>query len=270
MKKIIIWLQSFIIGFAKITPGVSGSVLAISFNLYDEGINAISNFFKDIKNNFKFLLFTGSGVFLGIIFGSKIINFLLKHYYLPTMFFFLGTILGGIKPIYLHVKKKLLPKNITFMIVIVILLIVIYMFVPKNNQIFKLPIFFIYIIIGFIDALTMIIPGISGTAILISLGFYPLLLECFSSFTNLNLLLINFNKVLFYLIGLIIGTIFTSKLINIFKNKYCEKYYLTIFILSISSILLLLKNINFINLQNTFLITFILFILGYKLSSSFE
>ena len=270
MKKIIIWIQSFIIGLAKITPGVSGSVLAIVFNLYDDGINAISNFFKDIKTNFKFLLFTGSGVFLGIVFGSKIINFLFSHYYLPTMFFFLGTILGGIKPIYLHVKKKLSYQNITFMILIIIFLILIYIFIPKNSQFFKLSMFLIYIIIGFIDALTMIIPGISGTAILISLGFYPLLLECFSSFTNLNLLFINFNKVSFYLIGLIIGTFFISKLISIFRDKFNEKYYLTIFILSISSILLLLKNIDFTNLFNYFFITFILFILGYKLSSSFE
>ena len=52
----ILFFKSFIIGIAKIIPGVSGAMLAVNFSIYDKLINAITNFFSDKKNNLKFLL----------------------------------------------------------------------------------------------------------------------------------------------------------------------------------------------------------------------
>ena len=51
-----LFIKAFIIGIAKIIPGVSGAMLAVSFSIYDKLINSITNFFDDKKNNLKFLL----------------------------------------------------------------------------------------------------------------------------------------------------------------------------------------------------------------------
>ena len=70
MNSIKLIIKGFFIGLAKIIPGVSGAVLAILFGLYDKAIDAITNFFNDKKGNFYFLLYTGLGVLVAILFGS--------------------------------------------------------------------------------------------------------------------------------------------------------------------------------------------------------
>ena len=66
-------LKSILIGIGKIIPGISGSVIAMTMGLYEPIINAISNFFKSPKENFLFLFKVFLGIFLAIIFGSKIL-----------------------------------------------------------------------------------------------------------------------------------------------------------------------------------------------------
>ena len=271
MKKIILWIQSFMIGLAKITPGVSGSVLALSFGLYDRGIEAISCFFKDIKSHSKFLLFTGSGIFCAIVFGSQMISFLLQYYYIPTMFFFIGTIVGGIKPLWKQIKIDLSIKNITFMIVIVIIILVLSRCITPNVSFLQLPSFVLYMLVGIIDAATMIIPGISGTAIMMSLGLYPILLSCFSSFIHWSLIYSNLPKLVFYILGLMIGAFIVSLIMNYLFSHYRKTTYIGIFFLSLLSMLMLVKDLVFaFSWQPIFLLSITLFFLGYKMSRYFE
>ena len=67
---ILLFIKGFIVGCGKIIPGVSGGMLAIIFGIYDKGINAIANFFKDVKSNTKFLFIVGLGFVLSIIMRS--------------------------------------------------------------------------------------------------------------------------------------------------------------------------------------------------------
>ena len=111
MKSLILIIKGFFIGIAKIIPGVSGALLAITFNLYEEGLNAITNFFDNPKKNLFFLLKVGFGIILGIIIFSKVITYFFKYYYFLTMFFFIGLIGGGIIPI---IKKNKSKNKICF------------------------------------------------------------------------------------------------------------------------------------------------------------
>ena len=74
-------LKGIIIGVGKIIPGFSGSVVMISFGLYDKAILAITNFFKDVKNNGLFLLNLGIGIIIGIVLFSNVINYFISNYY---------------------------------------------------------------------------------------------------------------------------------------------------------------------------------------------
>lgn len=266
-----IFIQSFIIGLAKVMPGVSGSVLAISFGLYEKGIEAISMFFRYPKKYFGFLFVTGSAVFIAMICGSTIISFLLKYYYLPVMLLFLGTILGGIVPIGSMMKSKLSISNLFFMVIVLILFIGLMSIPITKTTIFQAPSFVIYFLIGLIDAATMVIPGISGTAILIVLGLYPLMLECLSSFTNSSFFLTNISHLIPYLLGLALGIYVVSLLMNYLFHRFPIKTYCMIFMLSISSVLLLVKELFSRNYQvHEVILGTILFFIGLKVSTIFE
>ena len=75
------FLKGILIGVAKIIPGLSGSVLMISFNLYDKAIDSITNFFKDIKANFLFLANLSIGIIIGIVIFSNILNYFINNYF---------------------------------------------------------------------------------------------------------------------------------------------------------------------------------------------
>ena len=94
-----LFLKGIIIGIGKIIPGVSGSMLAISMGIYQRMIDSINNFFKDIKKNSMFLLKIGIGVLISIVFFSNIILKCLNNYYIITIFFFIGLIIGSFEDI---------------------------------------------------------------------------------------------------------------------------------------------------------------------------
>lgn len=225
-------IKGFIVGLGKIIPGVSGSMLAMTLGIYEQVIEAITNFFSNIKENSKLLVNFGFGVFLAIIFFSKLILFCLNNYYFETMYLFLGLILGTIIPFTKNLKINLKT------IIIFFLTLSIMLFFTSNNSLSNfyfngsLIHYFYLIFLGMIDALTSIVPGISGTAIFMLLGSYELVLNILGNPINIMFLI--------YSLGMIFGIIFTSYLMNyLLKNKREETYSL-IFAFMISSILILL------------------------------
>lgn len=267
-NNIILILKGLIIGFAKIIPGVSGAMLAITLNVYEKALESISNFFNNMFNNIKFLGLLGIGLLISMILGSNIINYLFNNFYLPTMLLFIGLILGGLKEI--KVKNIKTKKNIIFFLLP--LLIVLFLCTIKTNSkdmVFQMNIYtyLILFLIGIIEAITMVIPGISGTAIMLILGCYRPMLKIWANILNINEILTNVVFLLPFMVGVIFGIIIIAKIMNYLLKKYSEQTYSAILGFSIGSVLLLLLNTfkssyNFSEL----IIGLILLILGYKLS----
>lgn len=254
--------KGIIIGIGKIIPGVSGSVLAISMGIYDKLINSVNSFFKEPKKNFKFLCQIGIGVIISVIFFSNIIISCLNKYYLITMFFFIGLIVGSLNDIKINIEKKYNYLTIiSFIIVTIFGLISINNEVDITNNFFN---FLFFILVGFIDALTMIIPGISGTATLMMIGAYNTLIETFSTVLDFNLLTTNI-KILFpFGIGMIFGIIFTVKLVSFLFKNYKSKTYNIIYGFTISTIFLMaLRCINSSYNLTMLILGFIAFIIAF-------
>ena len=232
--------KGFIVGLGKIIPGVSGSLIAVSLGIYEKSIECISHFFKDVRNNLYFLGLIGIGVVLAVILGSKVIILLINNFYLPTMFLFIGLIAGGIPDLLKEKKNKsildVLLIIISFSIVLIIgLLGTTLNFNPTKNA----SSLFIISGIGFIDAVTMVIPGISGTAIFI---------------------------LLFFAFGLVLGIILVSKFMNYCFKNYKDSIYMIIIGFSLSSVYMMfsetLKNTNSVS---TIIFGIIMMLFGYKL-----
>lgn len=264
MNNLKLFFYGLLIGLGKIIPGVSGSVIALSLGVYEKAINCINNYFKDIKNNSRYLFPLSIGILVSIIFSSKIVINLLNNYYVPTILLFLGLILGGINDICKHTSKRYIHITIiSFTLPLIISLL------SNNNElIFKSYIyeFIFYIIIGIIDAVCMILPGISGTAILMMIGCYQMLMEVLSNLTHINQLINNIKIIIPFLIGLTIGIIITIKLVNyLFKKHYTKTYNIILGFLLSSITYMFITTLKYNYTINQILIGFILFIIGYNL-----
>lgn len=226
--------KGIIIGIGKIIPGVSGSMLAISMGIYQKLIYSVNNFFKCPKKNFKFLFKIVLGIIISIVFFSNLILKCLNNYYVPTIFLFIGFIIGGLTDL----KKKINTKHnyiviISFLIVTFLGIINMDNTININNNFLNI-IYFLFI--GIVDAITMVIPGISGTATLMMLGAYEKIMELYSNIFNLSLIFYNLKILIPYVIGMMLGIMGTVKLIQFCFNNYKEKTYSIITGFSFSTI----------------------------------
>ena len=261
-KNVILFLKGIIIGIGKIIPGVSGAMLAISLGVYEQLIAAMANIFKDTKANFKFLLIIGSGIILSIMLSSNVIVYCLDSYYLLTMLLFIGMIVGCTPSIFKMAKKNITSKNIILMLIPFIIMLLLSLF---SNKEFNIQSNFInFVLIGFLESLTMIVPGISGSAILMILGVYETIINSLTSFKNLDILIP-------FIIGIGLGTITLSKIFDILFKKYNISCYYVILGFTIASIFILLGNIFVISYSFNELFKGILFLIlgifiSYKLN----
>lgn len=236
MKTIMLILKGFIIGIAKIIPGVSGAVLAISMGLYDKAINSITEFTNDIKNNTLFLLPLALGVLTAMVIGAKIVTYFLTNHYIVTMLFFIGLITGSIKTIYNKTnknKRSIILAISSFIIMSLLSISNIDNIYIKTNTIID---YIIYFTSGIIEAIGTVIPGLSSTALLMIIGTYNSILDMISNITSF----INLPLLIFYSIGLLLGIILLSLFVNYMFKKRSTDTYSCIFGIIISSILLLL------------------------------
>lgn len=255
-------LKGFIIGIGKIIPGVSGALLAINMGVYERMINAITNFFSSPKDNFKTLFLLGIGIISSIIFFSSIILYLLNNYYNYIMIFFLGLIVSST---YKYAKDiKYSWKRIIFVIIFSLLIVLLPS--SQNNYIIKenFSSYIMFFISGVIEIFTSIVPGISGTAMLMNLGMYNHILNLISMLYNVTYVLDNLGYYISYGLGMFVSLTITLSLINYMFSK--KKYIMEIIILSLSigSIILLF---NFISMELSLIFFGLLFIglfLGYK------
>lgn len=271
-ENIVLFIKGIIIGIGKIIPGVSGSVLAILLGVYDKGVYALSHLQTEFRKNLFFLCKVGLGIFVSIVLGSQFVLSLLEHYYLVTMLLFCGLISGTV-PI---LKKKGSKRGKTnySITILVFILFTLFSFVKfQNVQMieYRGQDFFYLIVVGFIEAATMIIPGISGTAILMLMGVYELILTMFSHLFSLSYIQYNLFIICPFLIGIIIGFLTITKLVYFCMEKYKEKTYAAILGFSLSSLFLLfLKTFQVKGSLLEYTIGICLFLCGFVISMHFE
>lgn len=261
-------IKGIIIGIAKIIPGLSGAVLMISFNLYDRAIESITCFFSNPKKNFIFLANLGLGIILGIVLFSKILVFFITNYYLYTTSLFLGLIAGGLPVIY-----KKVPKRLNYLILVLISFALIFSlsflsndndYVLKNTYI-DLIFFFMA---GILEAVGTVIPGISSTALLMLMGVYNHYLVILSGLLNISYLYDTLRFIIPFSIGMIMGIIIISIIINYLFKYFKEITFSLILGIAIASIVMLGKQmVPFIKNFNQLLIAFLFLFLGYIITN---
>ena len=211
------------IGVAMIIPGVSGGTLAVLLNIYDKLIGAISNILKDFKNSVKVLAPILLGAVVAVVAAYFPLKFALKHAPFPTVMLFAGLMLGSCPKMVKDGMKNGFKKLDILSFVLPLLLVIGICFIPNLGSAdlsANMPVYgyFLLIFIGMIASCALVVPGISGSMLLLILGYYNEILDTVSllktDFGHAILVLLTFA------VGIIIGFFSIAKLMKYLLNKF--------------------------------------------------
>ncbi len=225
------FLKGAIIGLANVVPGVSGGTLAIIFNIYKRLIEAFDLLFKHpikaILSIWEILV----GILIGIFAGFLLLSYGYEAFPLATTLAFIGLLIGGIKPMFQMVKPHINLKNI-FIFIVGFLLVVLLPLINSFTGIHEGWVYYLILgLLGILVAFSVVAPGISGSVILMVLGYYSHLLfmgkDIFESiihfqFTNLPQYIL---PISILGISFIIGLIGSVKLTKWIMNKFEIQFY---------------------------------------------
>ena len=201
---VMLFIKGGIIGVANIIPGVSGGTLAVTLGLYDKLIEAISNFFgkpEKRREYFIFLatLFVGAGS--AIVLLANAMNYLLTHHYQLTLLAFMGLILGGIPAIWrAHADMKVNISRLAAFLMGMLLVIIpaclgsgtkeTAMMSHGGVPAFGLHEYAFLLFAGFMAGGGMIVPGVSGSFILVLMGQYAMIISAIKGFVVVPLIFV--------------------------------------------------------------------------------
>ena len=239
-----LFFVGIILGVANIIPGVSGGTLAVVFNIYDRIIGLISLNIKKIFSEWKFILPIGLGMVSGIIGFSKVITFLFENYPMQTNLFFVGIIAGSIplvlRKINSSIQETQVKKNkkpyvstvISFLVALAVMIVMAFFKDISGSSIIytelSVKLFFILMISGAVGAVAMIIPGISGSFLMLALGTYATIIGSLSDF-NIPLMIPT-------AIGILLGLLCGAYLVRTLMEKVPAQTYGSILGLVVGSI----------------------------------
>ncbi len=202
-------------GAANVIPGVSGGTVAFITGIYERLIHALKQI--DLESlkllfsgkfrllleriDFNFLLVLFLGVFVSILSLAKVLLFALENYEVWTMALFFGLILASVIVVSKQIEHWKAPVVITFIIGLAIAIAIAFLppAQPNDSSIYLL-------ICGVVAVCSMILPGLSGSYILLLMGNYALVLQAVSSFS--------FSILLPVLIGCVVGLVALSRLLS--------------------------------------------------------
>ena len=244
--KIMLVLKGMIIGVANIIPGVSGGTLMITLGIYEQIIDTISHFFKNFKKNLKFIIPLAIGMVLSILLLSKLISLCLDKYPFPTTFFFIGLIIGGIPLLWKKTSAAKSKLSNWLVFIITFAIVVTFAFLKSGDFVIDLnsltPVGYITLfIIGMVSAATMVIPGISGSFVLMLLGYYEPIVNTIKDLTKFDLLGHNLLILIPFGLGIVIGIVLVAKLIEYLLKKYPVKTYYGVLGFVLASLVAIIK-----------------------------
>ncbi len=212
-----------VIGVAVIIPGVSGGTLAVLLNVYDKLIGAISNLRKDFKNSFLFLLPVVLGIAVAFAAMYFPLQFALEKAPLPTVLLFVGLMLGTFPKLLKDSVKLGFKKTDIINIIIPLAAVIGICFIPNIGNVSldaNMPVqtYFILVLMGAIAACALVIPGVSGSMMLMIFGYYEPILATFKGlFTNFGH---SIAVLALFALGIIVGFFSIAKLMKFFLDKF--------------------------------------------------
>lgn len=223
---VVLMLKGFFMGMADIVPGVSGGTVALVTGIYDRLLESISRFNRDfirylIQRNIKgalkhinisFLLPLGAGIFIAVVSMAKAMHFLMDHYPVYTWSLFFGLILASILFVARQIENLERTSHWPLIILGTGIGYAVVSLVPVETPDSLIMVF----LSAMIAICAMILPGISGSFILLILGKYAFITAAIKAPFDPGSMII----ILTFSLGAAVGLLSFSKLLNYFLKHY--------------------------------------------------
>lgn len=267
------WFRRLIAGMAigagAAIPGVSGAAIAVIFHVYEDIINAVNNFRKKFGWAIKVLIPILLGVMLAVVVCIIVFSYAFEYMMFVLICLFAGFLLGSFPGIIDEVKGERITKKYGLLIaagaLFVIALGVLNVIAGLNNfsveSLFEpepgaLPVWWLYLVlvpVGAVAAVALTVPGLSGSLILLILGFYRPLVDNAKGWAS-ELFHGNFTHTLplfgvlgCFAVGCLIGVVLVSKIMTVLLKKWRKETFFTIIGFISGSILVLFCNSNIVS-----------------------
>lgn len=237
MENIITAIKGAALGMAFVIPGFSGGTMAVILKIYDKLLDAISLNIAKLKKNIGFILCLGIGMAVGVFATAVGLSWLFEKCPVATKLTLVGIVVGSLPTIWKECtsEKKFNPVNIIPFIISFAFMIV--MFFLERADLsgaavqteFSAALALKLAAGGFIAAISMVIPGISGSLMLTIMGMYETSL---AAVKDLNIALIAPIG-----IGAVVGILSGAKIISILLKKFKQGTYAIIIGLIAGSLL---------------------------------
>lgn len=223
-------LKGAVIGLANIIPGVSGGTMAVSMGIYDKLIHCVTHIVKEFKKSIRFLLPIGIGMLVALVGLSFVIEAAFEHFPAQTNLLFIGLIVGGLPAIAKKVKGNTIRiQHVTAALLFFALVVGMAALGDTKGNTADLSFGALNVIkmfgVGVIASATMVIPGVSGSMVLMLMGYYQPVIETISTFIRALLafdvpVLLQCCGVLVPMgIGIVVGIVVIAKLVEIIFEK---------------------------------------------------
>jgi putative membrane protein len=170
-------LAGAIIGVGAVLPGVSGGALCVIFGIYPLVMELLSHPFKDLKSKLSLLYPYLIGIVLGFLGIARLLGFLLTRFEAPSICVFVGLVAGMLPSLFVSVgkgKTRIFSYiSMTVSCILVLLVLLALRFTSVDIE----PGFFWYILCGSAVAISVIVPGMSFSTLLMPLGLYTPLVD---------------------------------------------------------------------------------------------
>lgn len=230
-------LHGIIIGIANIIPGVSGGTMMVSMGIYDKIIHCITHLFQEFKKSVLYLLPIAIGMGIAIVASAFGLEYLFAHFPVQTNLLFIGLVIGGLPAIWKRMQGVKKEKNcqvhfghiavgIVFLALVVFLAVIGEKEGTAANMSFTLVNVLKLFGVGIVASATMVIPGVSGSMMLLLLGYYNPIIAQISDFIraltsfDVNGILAGCGVLIPFGIGVVFGIFAIAKLVEIIFDKF--------------------------------------------------
>lgn len=232
-------LKGMCIGVACIVPGVSGGTLAVILNIYDRLIEAIGNVTKHFKQSMKTLIPVAIGAICGVVALVFPLKFAIEYIPLPIVSLFVGFIIGGLPGLTDKIKKKPTLPGV-FSAILALVFIVGICFIPTGSDFNVATMdwtgYLIFFLVGIVGSTALVVPGISGSMLLLILGFWEPILNVAAELMHFDNVGQNILILGAFAVGCLLGFVLISKLMHFLLERFEYATFMAIIAFIVGSI----------------------------------
>lgn len=225
-------------------PGASGGTIAVIFGIYERLIADIADIRNKLLKDLRFIIPVGVGIVIGLLVCAVGIDALLQDWEVPMMFFFAALIVCQLPDIYKLSNGKGDGKPTSLNLVacavgFVVMIAFLFIGSTKTNisllELDAVDIVLLFIV-GVVIALSKIVPGLSGAAILLAIGLYTPLMDLVGGL-DMDVLMDTLGAVVVIGVGFIVGAIGLAKIVDYFMRNHRRSTYFCILGMTVGSII---------------------------------